>query len=104
MKKRIILIVAVLIVAVGGYFAYEYFRINHYPLPVPPSESWEPFVNSLDAERETVLIERDGIKLEADVFIPNGGQERKPAVVFTPGSGDSLVQNYSWGLQKEECR
>ena len=75
MKKRIILIVIGLIVAVGGYFAYEYFRINHYPLPVEKSESWEPFISSLDAQRETFFVERDGVKLEAEIYIPAGGQE-----------------------------
>lgn len=98
MKKRIILIVAGLLLVVGGYFAYNYFRINHYPLPVPPSESWEPFVNSLDAERETFFVDREGIKLEAEIFIPAGGQERKPVVVFTSGSGDNNFRNYSYGL------
>ncbi len=98
MKKRIILILVGLVVVVDGYFAYEYFRINHYPLPVPPSESWEPFVNSLAAEREAFFVERDGVKLEAEIFIPAGGEERKPAVVFTTGSGDSLYQNYAYGL------
>jgi pimeloyl-ACP methyl ester carboxylesterase len=87
------------LVTAGIFFAARYVRDEHYPIPIQPSESWEPYVNSLDAQRETLFVEAsDGTKLEADLFIPNGGQEMKPAVVFTPGSGDSLYQRYSPGL------
>jgi alpha/beta superfamily hydrolase len=52
----------------------------------------------LDAQREAFFVDVDGIKLEAELFIPNGGAEQKTAVVFAPGSGDSLYQNYSPGF------
>jgi uncharacterized protein len=97
-KKIRTLIIALAIIA-GIYFGWKYIRDEHYPIPIQPSESWEPYVNGLDAQRETLFVEaNDGTKLEADPFIPNGGQEMKPAVVFAPGSGDSLYQNYAPGL------
>jgi pimeloyl-ACP methyl ester carboxylesterase len=98
MKKRVYLVILGGLLVVGAYFAGRAIRDAHYPIPIKPSESWEPFVNSLDAERETVFVENDGVKLEAELFIPTDGQERKPAVVFTPGSSDSLIQNYAFGL------
>ena len=98
MKKRKISIILSLLLLVGIFFAAKSIREEHYPLPVEHSESWEPFVSSLDVQREAFFVESDGLKLEAELFIPNGGSDHKPAVVFSPGSGDSLYQNYSWGL------
>lgn len=98
MNRRIIKIAVALLVLVGLIFAGRQIRIDHYPLPVEPSTTWEPFINSLDAEQKSFFVNSDGTMLEADLFIPNGGSEKKPAVVFTPGSGDSAYQNYSYGL------
>jgi len=95
MKKRTIYIIVSLFLLVGIFFAVKTIRYEHYPVSVEPSETWEPYVNSLDAQREAFFFESDGIKLEAELFIPNGGSEKKPAVVFAPGSGDSLYQNYA---------
>ena len=96
MFKKIRTLIIALAILAGVYFAWKYVRDEHYPIPIPVSESWEPYVNSLDARQETLFIEAsDGTKLEAALFIPNSGEEKKPAVVFTPGSGDSLYQNYS---------
>ena len=83
---------------VGLFFAGRQIRIDHYPLPVEPSSTWEPYINSLDAEQKSYFVDRDGVKLEADLFIPNGGANQKPAVVFSSGSGDSAYQNYAYGL------
>lgn len=99
MDKRIRTLIITLVVIASAYFAWKYVRDEHHPIPIQPSETWEPFVNSLDAQHETIFVEaEDGTMLEADLFIPNGGKEKKPAVVFTPGSGDSLYQNYAPGL------
>lgn len=98
MKKRIILIIVGLIVLAGVFFAGKYIREEHYPLPVEPSAEWEPFINSLDAERISYFVNSGGTMLEADLFIPNGGSEKKPALVFTTGSGDSAYQNYAYGF------
>jgi pimeloyl-ACP methyl ester carboxylesterase len=98
MKKRITFGIIGLLLIVGLYFGVKTIRQDHYPLPIKPSETWEPFVNSLEVGREAFFVESDGINLEAELFIPNGGQEQKPAVVFSPGSGDALYQNYAWGF------
>lgn len=98
MKKRVITIVLGLVLVIGISFAGKAIRDAHYPIPIKPSESWEPFVSSLDAQHESFFVESDGLQLEADLFIPNGGAEQKPAVVFTGGSGDGIYQNYAFGL------
>ncbi len=98
MKKQIFFILLGLALVFGGFFAAKYIREQHYPLQVPPSAEWEPFIATLDVQQEAFFVESDGVKLEVELFIPNGGNEKKPAVVFTPGSGDSAYQNYDYGL------
>ena len=98
MKKRVITIVLGLVLVIGVPFAVKSIRDAHYPIPIKPSAEWEPYVNTLDAERESFFVENEGLQLEADLFIPNGGADVKPAVVFSPGSGDSLYQNYGLGF------
>jgi dipeptidyl aminopeptidase/acylaminoacyl peptidase len=98
MKKRTILIIVGLLLAVGLFYGGRSVYYEFYPVPIEPSAEWEPFVSALDAKREAFFVENDGIKIEAELFIPNGGEEQKPAVVFSPGSGDSLYQNYAPGL------
>jgi pimeloyl-ACP methyl ester carboxylesterase len=98
MNKRMIKVVVGLLVVAGLIFAAWKIRIDHYPLQVEPSTTWEPFINSLDAEQKSYFVNSGGTMLEADLFIPNGGSEKKPAVVFTPGSGDSDYHNYAGGL------
>jgi len=91
-------VVVGLLVVVGLFFSAKSVREEHYPLPVKPSTTWEPFISSLDAEQKSYFVNSDGIMLEADFFIPNGGSEKKPAIVFTGGSGDGIYQNYAYGL------
>ena len=98
MKKRNILITVGLFLAALLFYGGRSVYYEYYPVEVYPSESWEPFVSSLDAQREAFFIEVDGFNLEAELFIPNGGAEQKPVVLFSPGSGDSIYQNYGFGL------
>lgn len=98
MKKQVIYIILGLALVIGIPFAGISIRDAHYPIPIKPSAEWEPYVNQLDAQRESFFVDSDGTKLEADLFIPNGGNATKSAVVFSPGSGDSLYQNYAGGL------
>lgn len=95
MKKRNILIVIGLLVVTGLFFAGRSVYYEFYPVPIDPSSNWEPFITALDAQQESFYVDANGVKLEADLFIPNGGSEKKPAIVFAPGSGDALYQNYS---------
>jgi len=97
-KRRIILSILGLALVIGIPFAARSIRDAHYPIPIKPSESWEPFVSSLNAQHESFFVESNGLKLEADLFIPNSGADQKPAVVFTGGSGDGIYQNYAFGL------
>ncbi|MEJ2487872.1 MAG: alpha/beta hydrolase [Anaerolineales bacterium] len=98
MKKQNIFIAIGLLLVIGMFYVGRSVYYEYYPVEVYPSETWEPFVSSLDAQREAFFIEVDGINLEAELFIPNGGDEQKAAVVFSPGSGDTIYQNYGFGL------
>jgi dipeptidyl aminopeptidase/acylaminoacyl peptidase len=98
MKKRIIYIILGLVLVLVLAFVGKYIREEHYPLPVAPSAEWENYVDHLDAQRESFFVDSAGTKLEAELFIPNEGKVKKPAVVFAVGSGDSLYQNYAFGL------
>jgi pimeloyl-ACP methyl ester carboxylesterase len=98
MKIRIIAIAVGLLLLAALLFAGKSIREAHYPLPIKPSASWESYISSLDVQREAFFVDSDGVMLEADLFIPNGGRAGKPAVVFSPGSGDSLYQNYAPGF------
>lgn len=95
MKKRNILIIIGLLLVMGLFYGGRSVYYEFYPVPKEPSAEWEPFVSALDVQREAFFVDVYGIKLEAELFIPNGGAEKKPAIVFSPGSGDSLYQNYS---------
>lgn len=86
---------AVLIVAVG-ILAYKAYQFDQ-PGEVPPSQAardWEASVTSPDIQREHVLIPSGDVKLEADLLIPTGGKEKKPAVIFSPVSGPNTYQDY----------
>jgi len=84
-----------LLLVVGLFYGGRSVYYEFYPVPKQPSANWEPFVSSLDAQRESFFVDVDGVRLEAELFIPNSGAEQKPAIVFAPGSGDALYQNYS---------
>jgi pimeloyl-ACP methyl ester carboxylesterase len=86
------------VLAIGILFAVKSIREAHYPIDIQPSAEWEPFVNALDVQREAFFVNNDGVKLEAELIIPNGGSDQKPAIVFTGGSGDGIYQNYAYGL------
>jgi pimeloyl-ACP methyl ester carboxylesterase len=98
MNKRMTQMIVGLLALVGLFFAGRQIRIEHYPLPVEPSSNWEPYTNSLDAEQKSYFVNSGGTLLEADLFIPNGGSQKKPAIVFTGGSGDGIYQKYAYGL------
>jgi pimeloyl-ACP methyl ester carboxylesterase len=98
MKKRVIFIIIGLALAVSIPFGVKSIREAHYPIDIQPSAEWEPYLSTLDVQREAFFVDSVGTKLEAELFIPNGGREEKPAVIFSPGSGDSLYQNYGYGL------
>jgi pimeloyl-ACP methyl ester carboxylesterase len=98
MNKRTILIIVGLLLAAGLFFGGRAVYYEFYPVPIEPSAAWEPYISTLDAQREAFFIEFDDIKLEAELFIPNGGAEQKAAIAFAPGSGDALYQHYSVGF------
>ena len=93
-----IYIILGLLLAVGIFFAWKSIRDAYFPIPMKPRPEWEPYVNTLDAKQEALFINANGTQLEAALFIPEGGNNQKPAVVFSPGSGDSLFSNYAEGF------
>lgn len=93
-KKWIRLLIVIIGLPLIAWAIYL-IRQEHYPIDIQPSAHWETFVSGLDAEREKYLVDSDGVLLEAELFVPRNGRSAKPAIVFSPGSGDSLYQNYS---------
>ncbi len=83
MNKRNILIVVSLLLAVLLFYGGRSVYYEYYPVPKEPSAEWGPYVSALDAQREAFFVESDSIKIEAELFIPNGGAEQKPAVVLS---------------------
>ena len=99
MKKRWILVAVGLVVVIGIVFLVRQIRLNHYPITAEPSPTWEPYIRALDARREQFYVEAaDGVRIGGELFIPNGGSERKAAVVWTPGSSDGAYHDYAWGF------
>jgi pimeloyl-ACP methyl ester carboxylesterase len=96
--RRVALVILLVAISIAAFWGGKSLRDEYYPVAVDPSESWEPFVSGLDATREQLFVDLDGTSLETEIFIPNGGRDRKAAIVFATGSGDSLYQNYAWGL------
>jgi len=95
-KTRKMIISAVILTAVFalGAFAYQ----AEQPYPKEPNPDWVASVSGPDVSRETVLFASGELSLEGDLILPAGRAEKKPAVVFITGSGDSLYQNYSPGV------
>ena len=93
-KKNVLIALSIILVAVMVIIA---FRADQ-PGVVAPAENWEAVIQQADAYQETVLITTKEVRLEADLFVPNGGENPKPAVVFITGSGDTVYQNYGEGL------
>jgi len=98
MKRKVIYIIMGSFLAIGIFFAWKSIRDAYFPIPMKPRAEWEPYVNTLDAQQEALFVNANGTQLEAALFIPNGGDSKKPAVVFSPGSGDSLFSNYAEGF------
>ena len=73
-KWRILALVVGLVLIVGLFFAWKSVREAHFPLPIKPSAEWEPYISSLDVQREAFFVDSDGALLEAELFIPNGGR------------------------------
>jgi pimeloyl-ACP methyl ester carboxylesterase len=93
-KKKLLIAVCVIAVAVLAGLAY----IADKPSYVPPADDWEALIRQQGVVHENLFITAPKARLEADLFIPKDGSERKSAVVFITGSGDSLYQNYADGL------
>ncbi len=92
MKKAL----AVLIVCLGALaVAWIYFD---RPVQQVPNPDWVASVSRADIARRQIMVDSGGTFLEAEILVPTGGAGRKPALVFTPGSNDSMVQNYSKGF------
>jgi pimeloyl-ACP methyl ester carboxylesterase len=93
-KNNILIALSVILIAAVAIIAFQ----ADQPGVVAPAENWEQVIQQADASHETVLITTKEARLEADLFVPNGGEDAKSAVVFITGSGDTVYQNYGEGL------
>jgi hypothetical protein len=86
LKRRILLIAGGLAAAILIFWAIRNLGLAPSPVTRAPSPTWEPHLRSLDVQREPLFVQADdGVRIQAELFIPNGGSERKAAVVL--GSG-----------------
>ncbi|MGD2161793.1 MAG: alpha/beta fold hydrolase [Anaerolineales bacterium] len=93
-RKTILITLIVIALGALAFLAYQ----ADQPSTVAPADDWEQVTQRPGAKHESILINVQGAQLEAELFLPEGGDDRKPAVVFITGSGDSLYQNYADGL------
>jgi len=99
--KRIGMALAAVLVIIIAVFAYRYDQPGEVPaFYFQASPDWEKSVDSPDIQREHVFIQSGNIKLEGDLLIPQGGKEKKGAVIFITGSGDNVYQAYFGITQK----
>ena len=54
MKRHIIIMVAILLLGIGLPVAIKSVRESHYPIPIKPSDTWEPFIQNLDAAHVSI--------------------------------------------------
>lgn len=88
--KRLVLVIVPFAIAVGAYFAWS----SDQPFYKEPDPRFEAAITAPDVAREHFFIQSQGFDLEADLVMPVGGAEQKPAVIFSPGSSDMRYQDY----------
>ena len=93
--RRILVTLALLAIAVGGYFAWK----AEQPVPRVPSADWAASISSPDFSATTFRVPAEGAELEAMILLPNSAAP-SGAVVFAGGSSDGLFQNYAPGFLK----
>ena len=100
-KKIVSLTLAVILVIAIGIKAYQYDQPGNSPaIYFQLSPDWEASVDSPDIQREHLFIPSGDVRLEADLLIPVGGNEKKGAVIFIVGSGPVPYQAYFGITQK----
>jgi pimeloyl-ACP methyl ester carboxylesterase len=68
------------------------------PGKIEPDPEWEETVNRPDLTREKFFVQSGDIHLEVEIITPAGGNLVKPAILFVPGSGNTIYQSYAPGL------
>jgi len=89
-KKTVLAVIVAALVTVLVVLAYRFDQ----PTRGPTDAQWEASVAHPGIQREHFFVRSDGVDLEADLLVPVGGRDKKPAVVWSGGSGDSPYQNY----------
>lgn len=90
-KKSIALaIVAIFLITISIVMV-----VGNQPEKATPNPNWVASVTSTDIIRQSFFIQSGKLDLEADLLIPVGGNNIKPAIIFLGGSGSSIYQNYA---------
>lgn len=92
-----IVIGLLVVLVVGGVYALAFAPTDD--LPFDPAEV--PVIvpgDMPEVERLPVTVNSGDVNLEAELIIPQGGRDLKPAVVFSPGSSASHFHDYSPGF------
>ena len=100
-KRTIGLTLAAMIIVWVAIKAYQYDQPGDIPAAYfQLSPNWEASLDSPDIQREHLFIPSGDVRLEADLLIPVGGNEKKGAVIFIVGSGPVPYQAYFGITQK----
>lgn len=89
-RKTVRVVIAAILVTLLAALAYWFDQPTHGPA----DSQWEASVDRPGIQREHFFVRSGEVDLEADLLNPVGGRKKKPAVVWSGGSGDSPYQNY----------
>ena len=90
--KKFILVSVLLTVLLGIIMGVAF---GNTPMDLEASDEWLDFIDQSTFTIESLEVESNGYKIETQLFIPEGGADKKPVVVFTGGSGHGIYQDYS---------
>ena len=91
MRRYLMAAVAIGILVVLGWSAEQ-------PVEVLPAATWEQTISNPEFTHQTFMVPVKGAMIEAMILLPSNTQSPSPAIVFFPGSGHSLYQNYAPGF------
>jgi len=89
-RKTVLAVIVATLVTVLAVLTYRFDQ----PTRGSTDPQWEASVDRPGIQREHFFIRSGGVDLEADLLVPVGGRDKKPAVVWSGGSGDSPYQDY----------
>lgn len=82
------------LVAGAIYFGWKIEQ----PVKIPHAANWQASITGKTFTNRSFMVPVAGAEIEATMLLPNPVSDHLAAVVFFPGSGHSLYQNYAPGF------